>query len=419
MDADSLRKGRPDVLLYEPAGDPLERLEVAVRDAGDTPIIVMAGDIEPHRAASAIEMGAISCFDILRPDGELKQAIDDAASPTQLELTTHLASDPSESDESFLSTSQVMASLKETAARIADADVTVLIHGESGVGKEVLARHIHRHSQVAAGPFVKVNCAALPEELLESELFGHERGAFTGATRTRPGKFELANDGTILLDEISEMKLGLQAKLLHVLQDGTFTRVGGTRELRSNARVCSATNQDLEKAIEAGSFREDLYFRLKVIDLYVPPLRHRPEDIDLLVEHFLDTFSRDYNRPRPQVDPDFRRRLLDHPWHGNVRELSNLMKGIVIMGDLNWAESRLESTVRQPQPPKSTDTEASSRPSLKEIGRAAAATAERVAIVEELERTRWNRRRTARNLQVSYKTLLSRMKTYGLSGDSP
>ena len=418
-DAELLRAERPALYVYEPAGEPLARLADVVRAAGQTPVILMSDALTTESAIAAVKIGATNCLDSMLEDHELKHAIEQAVSPAQLKLSmADSGLSAIRQREDFITASPAMAALKETAARIADADVTVLIHGESGVGKEVLARHIHSHSQVATGPFVKVNCAALPEELLESELFGHERGAFTGATRSRPGKFELANDGTILLDEISEMKLALQAKLLHVLQDGTFTRIGGTRELRSNARVCSATNQDLEKAIEAGRFREDLYFRLKVIDLFVPPLRQRPEDIDLLVDHFLDTFSAQYNRPRPRVDAEFRSRLRSHPWYGNVRELANVMKGIVVMGDLGWAESRLESKGRRTSDrPAPRQTEEDERPSLKEIGRAAAAAAERVAIVEELERTRWNRRRTARNLKVSYKTLLSRMKAFGLTGD--
>jgi two-component system, NtrC family, response regulator AtoC len=340
----------------------------------------------------------------------------------------------------LLTVSPAMLALKETAARIADSDVTVLIHGESGVGKELLARYIHEASPAPAGPFVKVNCAALPEELLESELFGYERGAFTGASSQKPGRFELAGGGTILLDEISEMRLSLQSKLLHVLQDGVFTRLGGTREMRCDARICSATNANLEEAIENGRFREDLYFRLKVIDLWVPPLRQRREDILLLSDHFLKTFAFQYNRPLPVLSERFRLRLLEHPWPGNVRELINIMKGVVVMGDIDWALAQLDDRAHRPvryggsadagrphlvsatsgdgdvvvdrrgvhEPPPAMD--------LREISRRASAAAERVAILGILQATGWNRRRAARLLRVSYKTLLSKIKSLDLKG---
>ena len=318
----------------------------------------------------------------------------------------------------FITASPAMKALQQTAASVADSDISILIRGESGVGKEVLARYIHDQSNRRHQAFIRVNCAALPETLLESELFGYEQGAFTGADSPRPGKFELANDGTILLDEIAEMRVSLQAKLLHVLQDGVFSRLGGRKEIRSDVRVLSATNRNLEKEIERGNFREDLYFRLKVIDLYVPPLRQRSEDILLLIEHFLDQYTDRYSRPRPDLSDSFRDLLLRHPWHGNVRELANLLKGIVILGDLDWAVAQLTgnsgNVVVPPVIEQRVEAEPP-RPSLKEVSRMAAEAAEKELIVETLDETRWNRRRAAALLQVSYKTLLSKMKRFGLS----
>src|SRR6266545_6361987 len=212
-----------------------------------------------------------------------------------------------------LCTSPAMRTVRELIARVAATNAAVLLTGESGVGKEVVARAIHQASPRAAGAFLKVNCAALPEELLESELFGHQRGAFTGAYRDKPGKFELAQKGTLMLDEIGEVPFRLQAKLLHVLQDGEFARVGGERVLETDVRVLAATNRDLQAEIRAGRFREDLYYRLNVIPIFVPPLRDRQEDIPLLADHFMADFAREYGRRLKQFDPDARSLVQQYP----------------------------------------------------------------------------------------------------------
>ncbi len=224
-----------------------------------------------------------------------------------------------------------MKAIKEMIDQVADTDATVLVWGESGVGKELVARAIHDCSPRRERTFVKVNCAALPLELLESELFGYERGAFTGAHKRKPGKFELADGGTIFLDEIGEMPLPLQAKLLHVLQDREFARLGSGRDIKVDVRVVASTNKDLEKAVAQGAFREDLYYRLNVVNILVPPLRERPEEIPILAEHFWQKYSRQYNRQRVRLSREILERFQTHPWPGNVRELENLVKRIVVL----------------------------------------------------------------------------------------
>jgi two-component system response regulator HydG len=229
--------------------------------------------------------------------------------------------------------SPALASAIELATRVAPMRSTVLITGETGTGKELVAGLIHEASKRADGPFVRVNCAALPETLLESELFGHEKGAFTSADRVRIGRFEQANGGTLFLDEIGDLSLATQAKLLRVLQDQEFQRLGGTRILRTDARIVAATNRNLENAIAGGDFREDLYFRLNVIAIALPPLRERPDDVEALALHFLERFGSELGRPRNGLSPDALERLLAHPWPGNVRELRNALERAVLLSE--------------------------------------------------------------------------------------
>src|SRR5436190_3087457 len=230
-----------------------------------------------------------------------------------------------------LCTSPAMRALRELIQKVAATNAAVLLTGESGVGKEVVARAIHQASPRTGSAFLKVNCAALPEELLESELFGHQRGAFTGAYRDKPGKFELAEKGTLMLDEIGEVPFRLQAKLLHVLQDGEFARLAGERVLETDVRVLAATNRDLQAEIRAGRFREDLYYRLNVIEIKIPPLRERREEIPALVDYFLKTANTDYRRA-VDIPASTRRLFLEYAWPGNIRELQNVVKRIVVLG---------------------------------------------------------------------------------------
>ncbi|HSL21390.1 MAG TPA: sigma-54 dependent transcriptional regulator [Vicinamibacterales bacterium] len=353
-----------------------------------------------------------------------------------------------------------MLEVRELIDRVADTDVTVLVRGESGTGKELVARAIHAGSLRRDKAFVKVNCAALPTELLESELFGFERGAFTGAIQQKPGKFEFANQGTMFLDEISEMPPPLQAKLLHVLQDGEFSRLGGRHDVRVDVRVVAATNRDLEGAVAEGLFREDLFFRLNVVCITLPPLRQRREEIPLLTEYFIQKYAEHYNRPPLRLDHDTLRLLVDHGWPGNVRELENMVKRMVVLGTDAPIRRELAHAIAQrqlvtgpipaladaravpvpvaapiaapaagapstpsrgaaaeavtfPAAPPRTDAASVEPPapcSLKEIARHAAREAERELIARTLQYTRWNRREAAEILGISYKALLYKIK---------
>jgi len=309
-----------------------------------------------------------------------------------------------------------MRAIQEVIENVADTDATVLIRGESGVGKDLVARTIHAASVRRDGPFVKVNCAAIPPGLLESELFGHEKGAFTGAHRRKPGQFEYANKGTIYLDEIAELPLTLQAKLLHVLQDFRFPRVGGHGLIEVDTRVIAATNRDLEHAMARGEFREDLYYRLNVVEIHIPPLRERKEEIPLLVACFLPKFNAQYGRQK-HLSPETMARLTEYSWSGNVRELENVIRRMVVLTDGEQAFEALVARGRNlhaaaPRPaPIVTE-------SLREIARRGAQEAERKALAEVLEQVHWNRAEASRILKVSYKTLLNKISESELTPPS-
>jgi two-component system response regulator AtoC len=294
---------------------------------------------------------------------------------------------------------------------ISDTDTTVLIRGESGVGKDLIARAVHRASTRRDGPFVKVNCAAIPPDLLESQLFGHEKGAFTGAHRRKFGQFEYANKGTLFLDEIAELPLALQAKLLHVLQDFRFSRVGGHGVIDVDARVIAATNRDLEAAMTRGLFREDLYYRLNVVEIRVPPLRERRDEIPALAVHFLAKFNAQYGRKK-QLSPETIARLQEYPWSGNVRELENAVRRLVVLTDGEQAVEALVAPRRNSaiaEAARATISEG-----LRDIARRGAREAERKALGEVLDRVHWNRAEASRILKVSYKTLLNKISECGL-----
>jgi transcriptional regulator with PAS, ATPase and Fis domain len=305
-----------------------------------------------------------------------------------------------------------MRAIRTVIENIADTDATVLIRGESGVGKDLVARAIHAASSRRHGPFVKVNCAAIPTELLESELFGYEKGAFTGAHRRKPGQFEYANQGTIYLDEIAELPLALQAKLLHVLQDFRFSRVGGHELLEVDMRVIAATNRNLEEAMACREFREDLYYRLNVVEIRVPPLRERREEIPELAARFLARFNAQYGRHK-QLTPETLARLTGYPWSGNVRELENVMCRLVVLADEEQAIQALVARDRNGHgsAPRFTVAEGG----LREIGRRGAREAECEALRAVLDRVSWNRAEAARILKVSYKTLLTKITECGLT----
>ncbi len=316
-----------------------------------------------------------------------------------------------------------MREIREVMEDVADTNATVLIRGETGVGKEIVARSLHAASPRHDKPFIKVNCAALPAELLESELFGHEKGAFTGAYQQKRGKFEFAHRGTIFLDEVGELPLSLQAKLLHVLHDFQFSRIGGQEVIRVDVRVVAATNRDLEVALRRGEFREDLYYRLNVVEIRIPPLRERKEEIAVLTALFLARFKERYGR-QVELSPEALALFREYAWPGNIRELENMVCRVVALGHDRLVRKELQAFLRpdgsrpdgSSEPPKSPQASAGGEADrgLRVIARRAAREAELVVVLETLERVHWNRREAARMLRVSYKTLLNRIAEYGI-----
>jgi DNA-binding NtrC family response regulator len=309
--------------------------------------------------------------------------------------------------ENIVGTSEAILKVFELVKKVADTDSTVLLLGESGTGKELFARAIHYNSFRRPGPLIPVNCAAIPEELLESELFGHERGAFTHAIRTRIGRFELADGGTIFLDEIADMSPGLQVKILRVLQDKSFERIGGVKVIRVDIRVIAATNQDLEDLVRQGRFREDLYYRLNVIPIRIPPLRERTADIPLLVQHFLEEFSRSKKKPLKRLTPEALESLCRYPWPGNVRELEHLVERLVIMSEGEVVGLKdLPERFRQPQaaPP------AAAFPAAGIHLTSMVQQFEKDLILKALQRSNWVKSQAARLLHLNRTTLLEKMK---------
>jgi len=451
----------PDIVLLDvmmPGMNGLETLRALKAAKPDLQAIMLSGREQASTIVEAVRLGAADY--VVKPDDpeglgeiQLDAAIKSAIEKTRLvseitELRRQLSDDQ---DRAFLfwGDSPEMQSIASVIEQVSDSDVTVLIRGESGVGKELVARAIHNRSPRKDRPFVKVNCAALPAELLESELFGHEKGAFTGAATTRIGKFEQADTGTIFLDEIGEMKAALQAKLLHVLQDGQFTKLGSNKPINVDVRVVAATNRDLEAMLLRGEFREDLYYRLKVIEVTVPPLRERRAEIPHLTGFFIDRYARRYNRPLRQLSEELSQLFLTYEWPGNIRELENMVKRIVILQDEQLVVRELTRAARpmpayaaagvhvarangpviteEPEEPEidSSDDEepqieepvvtapAGSR--LADVAKAAAIKAERTIIEDTLKQVHWNRRRAAEQLGVSYKTLLNKIKECGIS----
>jgi two-component system response regulator AtoC len=450
--------GAPDVVLVDGVVNGLERLATLKALKASYPLaetIVLSGGSQASPSVEADRLGPWNY--VVKPDGRerlegsaLDEAIERAiergrgSSPT----STFEAPCGDDGEGCVWGAGDRMRALNQTIDQIADSDVTVLVRGESGVGKGFVARALHRRSKRHAAPFVNVNCAALPGELLESELFGHERGAFTGAANTRIGKFEQADGGTLILDEIGEMKPALQAKLLHVLQDGDFTKLGSNKRVHVDVRMVAATNRNLEQMLISGDFREDLYYRLEVIELTVPPLRERRDEIPALIEFSLRRSSRLYRRPIRPVSAELRQLFAEYDWPGNIRELDNMIKRIVVLQDEQHVIREIQRKVHTPEPaavestatsgaessiarPSSTDmlsglewaredaTLGSGGPEqetgLVAVAKAAALRAERVVILQTLTQVNWNRRKAAQMLGVSYKTLLKKIKECGLS----
>ena len=328
-------------------------------------------------------------------------------------------------DRLLVGNSPHILKVKELIRQITNSDLNVVLYGESGVGKELVAQALHLSSNRKDKPFIKVNCAAIPSELLESELFGYERGAFTGADKTKPGKFELAQNGTILLDEIGDMPLLLQSKMLQVLQDLQFSRLGAKNDVKINSWVLAATNHDLQQDVRDGLFREDLYYRLNIINMLIPPLRERPEDIDLLIDYFAGQSAKKIENLHFEFSAGVRDFFRQYSWPGNVRELNNMVERLMLLGD--WQTVKEELLAREtrringheltthPLPPTPNDRHRENRPKkkfpcLKDVKKKAILEAEGKLISEVLRETDWNRKRAAEILQVSYKALLYKIK---------
>ncbi|MBI2822810.1 MAG: sigma-54-dependent Fis family transcriptional regulator [Acidobacteria bacterium] len=401
----------PDVILLDLLlpGMRGQELLVFLKEQGmDVPVIILSALSQIKCVVEAMKLGAANY--LLKPfdESELELAIEGALEKRKLQNEIRSLRDQLDQYVEYrdiLSCNPKMLKIKEIAEQVTDIDVPVLILGESGVGKEVIARFIHSHSR-HSGSFVKVNCAALPYDLVESELFGHTRGAFTGALSEKPGKFELAKGGSILLDEMGEMSSYLQAKLLHVLQDGEYYRLGGKCPIRFEGRVLAATNRKLEDAVLKGDFREDLYYRINVIRIEIPPLRERKEDIPLLCDFFLQKYRDKYNSsverlPRKLVDDFFH-----YDWPGNVRQLENVIKRYLILPHNDLTLSDLESAHHE------FEAVAAKASSLKEISSEAADQAEKTMVLRTLAETHWNRKAAAQRLGICYKALLNKLKKW-------
>jgi len=406
----------PSVIVQDivmPGINGIEVLESVKKINPSIPVIILSAAGQIKTVVDAMKMGAADFLVKPFEEQELELAIENVVEKQKLkeEVKTLKRQLDSYDAGDILSTNPKVLKIKEIAKHVADTDVPVLMTGESGVGKEVLARYIHAHSSRHDKPFVKVNCAALPNDLLESELFGYERGAFTGAMNDKPGKFELADKGTLLLDEIGEMTPHLQAKLLHVLQDSEYTRLGAKRTIRIDARVLASTNINLEEHVANGKFREDLYFRLNVIRIDIPPLRERREDIPVLCNYFLCRYRDRYKSSVEEISPSLMDSFLRYDWPGNVRQLENAIKRYLILPEMNLNLSELKeqapaTTATIPVKPKEDNM------SLKDVGTRAAEQAEKELVLRVLEETSWNRKQAARRLNICYKALLNKLKRW-------
>ncbi|MCH2172299.1 sigma-54 dependent transcriptional regulator [Myxococcota bacterium] len=423
---------RPDLVTLDvvlPGMDGLQTLESLKQRIPELPVVMLSGHGQARNIVEAMRLGA---SDFLRKPFEVEElelAFQKALEKRALKREVERLRGRARSETEMIlhcGDNSKMREVRDVIEQVADTDITVLIRGESGTGKELVARTLFQLSGRNEQPFVKVNCAALPSELLESELFGFEKGAFTGAQKRKLGKFEFANHGTIFLDEISEMHPNLQAKLLQVLQDGEFSRLGGENDVRVDTRIVAATNRNLEEAVAEASFREDLYYRLNVVTIHLPPLRDRKETIPMLVDRFLKDNNEQYRRNVESLSPATMAAFMEYDWPGNVRELENMVRRMVVLGNegslLEEIRARDVSTASKEKPENALDLTAIGVDiaqddvfDLKAISRRAAQLAEKRVIEKVLNQTRWNRKEAAEKLQISYKALLYKMKESGLN----
>lgn len=410
----SVEREDPDIVISDVVMPEISGLELLrTLKAGDPhrPVLLVTAQGSIDMAVEAMKQGARDFLTKPLTDlPKLKALLDDAESEIELRRKAKKLSERAETEGGlgdFVGTSKGMREVFELIESVAARDVSVMITGESGTGKELVARSIHRLSRREGKPFIAINAAAIPESLMESELFGHERGAFTGAVGMRQGCFEQANGGTLLIDEIAEMPIGLQPKLLRVLQDGLVRRLGGNYEFEFDVRVIAATNQDPMKAIEEGRLRDDLYYRLNVVPVALPPLRDRAEDIPLLVQHFVSEFNRKHQLNLEGATDDAMTMLKAYPWPGNVRELRNVIERSVVLAKGDWIEeNNLSPYVRNPalRPGKLVFS----------VGATTVADAERELILKTLEYAANNKAEAARQLGVDVKTIYNKLKAYGI-----
>jgi two-component system response regulator AtoC len=407
-----------------PNRDGLDTLRAIREIDAHVPVIMVSGASSTFNVVAAMKSGATDflCKPVAHED--LRKAVARAVEMKSVYYTPPARTAP-QSTKTFLGNNAHMKEIQELIGQIGWSEVPVLIQGETGTGKEVLARELHAQSPRAQKPFLKLNCAALPSELVESELFGYERGAFTGAFQKKIGMFEMADNGTILLDEIGDMDVRLQAKLLQVLQDHEFQRIGGKETIRVNVRVLAATHRDLEKAIADGTFREDLYYRLNVINLQMPPLRDRKDDIIPLAEFLIRKHGMK-GVPAPTITQDLQHAMMTYHWPGNVRELENFVRKFIILRNSEMLARELRSkssrkslmavpAIHAPHaaPARVEKTEPEVAPILEQVTKAKQQ-AETDAILAALNSTRWNRRQAASLLKIDYKALLYKMKKLGV-----
>jgi DNA-binding NtrC family response regulator len=421
----------PEVVLLDlrlPDGDGFDVLR-RIRELDElVPVVMLTGHGTIESAVRAMKLGA---FDyLIKPVhlDEVRVVIEKGLETRRLHAEVQtLRAEMRQRADDLVGASPAMEELRQFIARVAPYDVTILIRGESGTGKELVAHAIHAQSRRRRGPFIPLDCAALPETLVESELFGHERGAFTGATQRRLGRFELAHGGTLFLDEIGNLPLSTQMKLLRVLEDRAITRLGGRGQIPIDVRIVAATHVNFEDAIREGRFREDLYHRLNEFTIHVPPLRERAADLPGLVDHFLRRIGEELGKPLPGLTAEALDALREYPWPGNVRELRNALKRAAVLADGPITLQDLPGEFRgaRPVPAAAAGTTGTGGAggvgaTLKDVVRHVVETAERDLIVRTLERTRWNRAQAARILGINYKTLYNKLKEYQLlRGDEP
>ncbi len=426
---------KPELVLLDikmPGMSGLEVLEKLNKIPNRPDVIMLSGHGETQNIVDSVHLGAAEFinkpFDVKEVEIHIQAVLEKRKLRQEVrELKTELKS--RSQYEQFIGDSPKMMQVKGIVEQVANSELTVLIRGESGTGKEIVARMLHSLSSRSDEPFTKVNCAAIPHDLLEAELFGYEKGAFTGAHKTKPGRFEVANKGSIFLDEIGDMPLELQSKLLQVLEQQEFVRVGGIHNIHVDVRIICATNKNLEDAIRRQLFRDDLFYRLNEISIFLPPLRQRQEDIPLLVNHFLKRYCGLYQKESPILSPETTSRLLQHSWPGNVRQLENLIKQVVVRGDESIVTDLISSSFATASTDNPNDYGAgnehfavnmavsgnNSGYSLKHRVGQAIANEEKKLISEVLTKTNWNRRKAADLLEISYRSLLYKIKEYDLN----